>query len=170
MRLHHRQYERKAPVMRQVALNAHYGETITLNRGVSLFYCPAVLKTAKRIIKQFRKGELMIEGPIWIWIAFNVFVLAMLALDLGVFHRHSHAVSVKEALTWSVVWIGLAMCFNTLIYFFWDSISPGSVYTNQEAALSFLTGYIIEKSLSVDNIFVFVLIFTYALFECHVAN
>ena len=103
----------------------------------------------------------MIEGPIWIWIAFNVFVLAMLALDLGVFHRHSHAVSVKEALTWSVVWIGLAMCFNTLIYFFWNSISPGSVYTNQEAALSFLTGYIIEKSLSVDNIFVFVLIFTF---------
>ncbi|MCW1969190.1 MAG: TerC family protein [Anaerolineae bacterium] len=103
----------------------------------------------------------MIEGPIWIWIAFNVFVLAMLALDLGVFHRHSHAVSVKEALTWSVVWIGLAMVFNTLIYFFWDSISPGSAYSNQEAALSFLTGYIIEKSLSVDNIFVFVLIFTF---------
>lgn len=103
----------------------------------------------------------MIEGPIWIWIAFNVFVLAMLALDLGVFHRHSHAVSVKEALTWSVVWIGLAMVFNTLIYFFWDRLSPGSVYSNQEAALSFLTGYIIEKSLSVDNIFVFVLIFTF---------
>lgn len=103
----------------------------------------------------------MIEGPIWIWIAFNVFVLAMLALDLGVFHRHSHAVSVKEALTWSAVWIGLAMVFNTLIYFFWDRLSPGSVYSNQEAALSFLTGYIIEKSLSVDNIFVFVLIFTF---------
>ncbi len=101
------------------------------------------------------------EGTIWLWIGFNVFVLLMLALDLGVFHRHSHAVSTKEAAIWSVVWIGLAMFFNAGIYFFWDVLSPGSTYTNREASLAFFTGYLIEKSLSVDNIFVFVLIFSY---------
>ncbi len=83
------------------------------------------------------------------WVGFNAFVLAMLALDLGVFHRKAHVVRVKEALVWSAVWIGLALVFNALVY-----------YTRgQEAALQFLTGYVIEKTLSVDNIFVFVLIF-----------
>ena len=101
------------------------------------------------------------EGTIWLWIGFNVFVLLMLALDLGVFHRHSHAVSTKEAATWSVVWIGLAMLFNVGIYFFWDVLAPQSAYTSREASLAFFTGYLIEKSLSVDNIFVFVLIFSY---------
>ena len=101
------------------------------------------------------------EGTIWLWIGFNVFVLFMLALDLGVFHRHSHAVSTKEAAIWCVVWIGLAMLFNAGIYLYWDVIAPGSAYTNSEASLAFFTGYLIEKSLSVDNIFVFVLIFTY---------
>lgn len=101
------------------------------------------------------------DGMIWLWIGFNLFVLAMLALDLGVFHRHAHVVSVKEAAVWSVVWIGLALVFNTGIYFFWDQLAPTSTYSNREAALAFFTGYLIEKSLSVDNIFVFVLIFTY---------
>jgi len=101
------------------------------------------------------------EGTIWLWIGFNVFVLFMLALDLGVFHRHSHVVSTKEAAIWSVVWISLAMLFNAGIYFFWDLMAPQSTYTNSEASLAFFTGYLIEKSLSVDNIFVFVLIFTY---------
>jgi tellurite resistance protein TerC len=85
----------------------------------------------------------------------------MLVLDLGVFHRHAHVVSVKEATIWSAVWIGLALLFNVGLYFFWNTISPGSAYSNSEAALAFFTGYLIEKSLSVDNIFVFVLIFTY---------
>lgn len=98
---------------------------------------------------------------VWLWVGFNVFVLAMLALDLGVFHRHTHTVSVKEATIWSVVWVALSMCFNLGLYFFWDTLSPTSEYTNGEAALAFFTGYLIEKSLSVDNIFVFVLIFTY---------
>jgi tellurite resistance protein TerC len=101
------------------------------------------------------------EGTIWPWIGFNLFVLMMLALDLGIFHRKSHAVSTKEAALWSVVWIGLAMLFNAGIYFFWDVIAPQSTYTNSEASLAFFTGYLIEKSLSVDNIFVFVLIFTF---------
>jgi tellurite resistance protein TerC len=101
------------------------------------------------------------EQPIWLWVGFNLFVLAMLALDLGVFHRKSHVVSGREALTWSLVWISLSLVFNAAIYFFWDRLNPGSSYTNSEAALAFLTGYLIEKSLSVDNIFVFILIFSF---------
>jgi tellurite resistance protein TerC len=101
------------------------------------------------------------EGTIWLWVGFNLFVLAMLALDLGVFHRHSHTVSIKEAAIWSGVWISMAMIFNGIIFTFWNQMMPGSTYSNSEAGLAFLTGYLIEKSLSVDNIFVFVLIFTY---------
>jgi tellurite resistance protein TerC len=101
------------------------------------------------------------DTSIWLWIGFNLFVLAMLALDLGVFHRKSHAVSGREALIWSLVWISLSLVFNTIIYFFWDKMMPGSSYTNSNAALAFFTGYLIEKSLSVDNIFVFILIFSY---------
>lgn len=88
---------------------------------------------------------------IYIWIGFNLFVVLMLALDLGVFHRTAHEVKMKEALTWSAIWIALAMIFNVVIYY----------WKGQEVALEFLAGYVIEKSLSVDNIFVFVLIFTY---------
>ncbi|HET6823675.1 MAG TPA: TerC family protein [Anaerolineales bacterium] len=101
------------------------------------------------------------DEPIWLWIGFNVFVLAMLAIDLGVFHRKAHAVSGKEALIWSVVWISLSLLFNLIIYLYWDRMVPASAYTNSEAALAFLTGYLIEKSLSVDNIFVFILIFSF---------
>jgi tellurite resistance protein TerC len=68
---------------------------------------------------------------------------------------------VKEALTWSAVWISLAMVFNALVYYFWDWMAPGSGYSNKEASLAFLTGYVIEKSLSVDNVFVFLMVFTY---------
>jgi tellurite resistance protein TerC len=93
----------------------------------------------------------MLSGTIWLWIGFNIFVLAMLALDLGVFHRKAHAVSIKEASIWSVVWITLAMAFNAAVYFF----------RGPEPALQFFTGYLIEKSLSVDNIFVFALLFSY---------
>ncbi|GHO42464.1 TerC family protein [Ktedonospora formicarum] len=88
---------------------------------------------------------------IWPWVAFNAFVIILLALDLGVFNRKSHTVSIKEALIWSVVWISLALAFNVGIYFF----------QGPDIALQFLTGYLIEKSLSVDNIFVFVLLFTF---------
>jgi tellurite resistance protein TerC len=88
-------------------------------------------------------------------------VLVMLALDLGVFHRHTHEVKMKEALTWTAVWIVCAMIFNASIYYYWDWMSPGSEYSNADAALAFLTGYLIEKSLSVDNVFVFLMIFTY---------
>lgn len=88
---------------------------------------------------------------LYIWIGFNLFVVLMLALDLGVFHRKAHEVTMKEALTWSGVWISLALVFNLIIYF----------WRGPEIGLQFLTGYLIEKSLSVDNIFVFVLLFSY---------
>ena len=104
---------------------------------------------------------MIMEESIWLWVGFNIVVLFLLALDLGVFHRKAHAVSMKEALTWSIIWITLSLLFNLVIYLFWDQMVPNSSYTNGEAALAFLTGYLIEKSLSVDNIFVFILIFSY---------
>ncbi|MEF3273159.1 MAG: TerC family protein [Chloroflexus sp.] len=102
----------------------------------------------------------MVE-PLWIWIGFNLLVLALLAIDLGVFHREAHEVSLREAVIWSVVWISLAMVFNVGLYLFWDQIMPTSTLSASDAGLAFLTGYLIEKALSVDNIFVFVLIFSY---------
>ena len=92
------------------------------------------------------------------WIGFNAFVLLMLVLDLGIFHRKSHEVKIKEALVWSGVWIALALLFNIGIYFFY---TPPPGLKPIDSAMQFFTGYIIEKSLSVDNIFVFVLIFSY---------
>jgi tellurite resistance protein TerC len=100
-------------------------------------------------------------SSLWLWVGCNLFVLALLALDLGVFHRKAHAVSTKEAAIWSVVWISLSLLFNGVIYLFWQQLMPGSSASNSEAGLQFLTGYLIEKALSVDNIFVFVLIFTF---------
>lgn len=85
------------------------------------------------------------------WLLFNVFIIAMLALDLGVFHREAHVVKFKEAMTWTLVWISLAFVFNAGVYF----------WKGPEVALEFLTGYLIEKSLSVDNVFVFLLIFSH---------
>jgi tellurite resistance protein TerC len=102
----------------------------------------------------------MVES-IWLWLAFLAVVFVMLAIDLGVFHRKAHAVSMREAAIWSVVWIALSLLFNLGIYFFWHDWVPLSEYSNAEAATAFLTAYIIEKSLSVDNIFVFVMVFTY---------
>jgi len=87
----------------------------------------------------------------WWWIGFNIFVIAMLALDIGVLHRRAHVVKVREALLESAFWIGLAFALNGVI---WWQFGPAP-------ALEFLTGYLIEKSLSVDNLFVFLLIFKY---------
>lgn len=85
------------------------------------------------------------------WILFNLFVLAMLVLDLGVFHRRAHRVKFREALAWSAMWIALAAAFAVLLYF----------WRGHVATLEFVTGYVIELSLSVDNLFVFLLIFRY---------
>jgi tellurite resistance protein TerC len=89
-------------------------------------------------------------GSPLLWIAFTSLVVAMLALDLGVFHRRAHVVNVREALVWTFVWIALSLLFNVGVYFWFGS----------ERALEFLTGYVIEKALSVDNIFVFLVIFS----------
>ncbi|MCI0708380.1 MAG: TerC family protein [Ignavibacteriae bacterium] len=86
-----------------------------------------------------------------LWVGFNVFVVIMLLVDLRVFHRHAHEVKISEALKWSAVWIVLSLLFNVGVYFWYG----------HESALQFFTGYLIEKSLSVDNLFVFLLIFSY---------
>ena len=105
----------------------------------------------------------------WLWAAFIAFVLAMLALDLGVFHRKAHVVSVKEALAWSAVWIGLGLAFSVFVYFGYQnqwfglgtSADPvdGALNGGATAVGKYLTGYVVEKSLSVDNIFVIAMIF-----------
>ncbi len=91
------------------------------------------------------------ETSLLIWILFVVFILIVLALDLGIFHKKSHSVGFKESIIWSGVWIALAMAFNVIILY----------WRGQEDFMLFLTGYVIEKSLSVDNLFIFLLIFGY---------
>lgn len=108
---------------------------------------------------------------IWIWVGFIVFVLIMLALDLGVFHRHAHVVSVKEAVGWSIVWVTLGLLFAIFVYFAYENqwmglgtaIDPVDGFPNDgsNATEKYLTGYVVEKSLSVDNIFVIAMIFGY---------
>ncbi len=106
---------------------------------------------------------------IWIWLAFIGFVLLMLALDLGVFHRHSHVVSVKEALAWSLVWVLLGVSFSVFVYYGYENHWLGmglevdsvddQVNDGASATVKYLTGYVLEKSLSVDNIFVIAMVF-----------
>jgi tellurite resistance protein TerC len=105
----------------------------------------------------------------WFYAAFLLFVLGMLGLDLGVFHRRAHVVSVREAACWTSVWIGLAILFNVVFYFYLVQSLPGrpelaGVDTDALAratALEFTAGYLVEKALAVDNIFVFVAVFAY---------
>lgn len=92
---------------------------------------------------------MVIDG--YVWAGFIAFVILLLAIDLGVFHRKSHEVKIKEALIWSAIWISLALIFNYGVY----------VFMGKEKALEFLAGYLIEKSLSVDNLFVFIMLFSY---------
>lgn len=89
--------------------------------------------------------------PSWMWTAFFAFIALMLWLDLGVFNKKSHSISIRESLMWTGIWISLALLFNVGIFF----------YFGKEKALEFLTGYVIEESLSVDNLFVILLIFSY---------
>ncbi|HET6225569.1 MAG TPA: TerC family protein [Bacteroidia bacterium] len=90
-------------------------------------------------------------GNTWLWIGFNLFIVLMLTLDLGVFHRKEHVIKLKEALIWTCVWIILALLFNTAILH----------YYGQKRAIEFLSAYLLEKALSVDNIFVFSMLFSY---------
>ena len=106
---------------------------------------------------------------IWIWVAFIAFVLLVLALDLGVFHREAHVVGVREALVWSAVWLAMGLTFAVFVYFAYegrwfglgtvvDSVD-GLMNDGARATEKYLTGYVVEKSLSVDNIFVIVMLF-----------
>jgi tellurite resistance protein TerC len=108
----------------------------------------------------------------WLYASFTGFVLLLLALDLGVFHREAHEVSFREAATWSAVWVALALAFNYALYIYAASrfqiderllAIPGfdPAGAARQVGLEFLTGYIVEKSLSVDNIFVFVVVFSF---------
>jgi len=93
----------------------------------------------------------MTSDSLFLWVIFNVVVLGVLALDLLVLHRKAHAVSLRESLAWSCIWVSLALLFALGVYF----------VRGEEKALEFLTGYVIEWSLSVDNLFVFLVIFSY---------
>lgn len=113
-----------------------------------------------------------------VWIAFLVFIFVLLALDLGVFHRKAHVVSVREALTWSCIWVALALAFSGFVYFAYDgqwfglglvpdpvdrsaAFPDGRINDGWSAFLKFITGYVVEESLSVDNVFVIAMLFQY---------
>lgn len=103
-----------------------------------------------------------LHSPVFlILVGFHIFILCMLALDLGFFQRHTHTVTMKKAALWSAVWIGLALLFAVGIWQFWHLWMPDQTESGADKAMEFLTGYLIEKSLSVDNLFVFLVIFRY---------
>ena len=106
------------------------------------------------------------------YVGFIIFVLILLLIDLGIFHRESHEVSFKESLTWSIIWVSLALIFNVLFYYYanWKFTNDTNLLSipgfnpevaAKQSALEFLTGYVVEKSLAVDNIFVFVVVFSF---------
>ncbi|HEX6737481.1 MAG TPA: hypothetical protein VF310_04310, partial [Vicinamibacteria bacterium] len=108
----------------------------------------------------------------WFYGGFTLFVLLLLALDLGIFHRTAHEISFKEAAAWTVVWVSLALTFNAIFYYYMLHRLPAdprlmavpgfdAAAAAKQAALEFLAGYVVEYSLSVDNIFVFVVVLTY---------
>ena len=100
------------------------------------------------------------EQSVWLWGGFTAFILLMLSIDLGLFNRKAHAVTYKQSVAWSIVWISLALAFTGVVY--WRCSAPGACQTPpNEAIFQYLTGYIIELSLSVDNLFVFLLLFSY---------
>jgi tellurite resistance protein TerC len=92
-----------------------------------------------------------LSGSTWLWLGFSIFIVAMLSLDLGLFNRKAHSIKYREAWIWSGVWVTLALIFAGLVFY----------YQGSQRGLEFLTGYLIELSLSVDNLFVFLLIFSY---------
>ena len=98
-----------------------------------------------------------------LFILFNLLILAMLALDLGVFHRNPQKVTIKEATVWSVIWVVLALGFNVVVYYIYehDLVGFAAPLSGSDAGLQFFAGYLIERALSFDNIFVFILIFNY---------
>ena len=102
--------------------------------------------------------QMILDSWPW-WLGFHILVIAILFLDLGVLNKGSKEITMKGALKLSALWIGVALVFNVGVYFFWEQIQPTSSYTPSEASLAFLTAYLIEKSLAVDNLFVMAMIF-----------
>ncbi|MBN2359174.1 MAG: TerC family protein [Deltaproteobacteria bacterium] len=104
---------------------------------------------------------------IWLWIGFVALICLLLAIDLGVFHRHLHAIKLREAIGWTVLWIGVGLAFTIAIYFIYEhhwfgahvAEGEGALLEGGEAVMLYLTGYVLEKSLSIDNIFVMAVIF-----------
>ena len=102
-----------------------------------------------------------------VWLSFIAFILLMLALDLGVFHKKEHVIGTREALRWTALWVSLALTFNVAIYFLYEhnlfgiGQTVGHALSGRQAALQFATGYLLEESLSLDNVFVIALIFEY---------
>ena len=106
---------------------------------------------------------------VWLWVGFILLVLLMLALDLGVFHRKAHVVTMREALTWSAVWITMGLSFSVFVYYGYEhhwlglgnaaDAVDGAINNGTTATIKYLTGYVVEKSLSIDNIFVIAMIF-----------
>src|SRR6516164_2000700 len=96
-----------------------------------------------------------------VWVGFILFVIAMLALDLGILGRRQETISMRAATAWSAVWISLALLFALGISLFWHHFHPDQADEGHHKAVEFLTGYIVELSLSVDNLFVFLVIFQY---------
>lgn len=97
----------------------------------------------------------------WFWIGFLILVFILLALDLGVFNRRSHVISTREAAGWTTLWVSLSLAFSVFIYFAYENNWIDSQMGGTEAAIDYLTGYLVEQSLSMDNIFVIALIFAY---------
>ncbi|PNQ54182.1 hypothetical protein C1141_17245, partial [Vibrio agarivorans] len=100
----------------------------------------------------------VINDPLFMYGAFGLLTLLLVAIDI--FQTRGGVITMKKAITWSVFWFLLAFVFAASIYFFWGYYAPSSSYSNEKATVSFLTGYLLEKSLSVDNLFVFAIIFT----------
>jgi tellurite resistance protein TerC len=103
---------------------------------------------------------------VWLWLGFILFVLLLLALDLGIFHRYAHVVEVKEALVWSAIWVGLSLLFGVFVYLAYENHwfgldASGNGSAGWTAAVIYFSGYVLEKALSVDNLFVIALIFSY---------
>ena len=94
---------------------------------------------------------MQLSGSTWLWLGFSLFIVTMLSLDLGLFNRKAHTIRYREAWIWSGVWVTLAMIFAAIVFH----------YQGSQRGFEFLTGYLIELSLSVDNLFVFLLIFSY---------
>ncbi len=104
------------------------------------------------------------------WILFIAFVVVMLVLDLGVFNRKAHAIGMREALSWTTLWIALAGGFAVLLYFYGHRMTGDLAHANRQLSLEFITGYLVEEALSIDNLFVFLLIFRYFKVPSHLQH